>query len=134
MGWLSAVVQEFKEFIHRGNVFDVAVGIVMALAFKPVVDTLVDGVIMQIVAAIVGEPDFRGLTINLREGAAIQYGAFLNTVISFLLISLVVFALVKGYNRLVRRQEREEAAEEAGSTEVELLTEIRDLLQASTAS
>jgi large conductance mechanosensitive channel len=126
MGRASAIVREFKEFINRGSVFELAVGVIMALAFKPVVDSLVEDVVLPIVARIVGEPDFSELTINLGGGAVIGYGAFIDAVISFLLVSVVVFALVKAYNRLMRRQEEQE---EEGPTEVELLTEIRDLLR-----
>ena len=128
------MLKEFKEFINRGGVFEAAVGLIMALAFAPVVTSVVDDLIMPIVARLVGQPDFSELKIGLggqecdAEGvcteAAIRYGAFINTVVSFVLIALVVFLLVKAYNNAQRPAEEEEA----GPTEVELLTEIRDQL------
>jgi large conductance mechanosensitive channel len=133
MARAQAIVREFREFINQGNVFEVAVGLIMALAFAPVVESLVNDVIMQIIAAIVGEPDFRTLTINLPGEGVIRYGAFINAVISFLLMATVVFMLVKLYNQTMRRArgETEKAAgeEPAGPTEIELLTEIRDSLR-----
>ncbi|MGF1596462.1 MAG: large conductance mechanosensitive channel protein MscL [Acidimicrobiales bacterium] len=131
------MLQEFKDFINKGNVFDAAIGLIMALAFTPIVTSLVEDVIMPIVGRIFGAPDFSELQIGLgnmeevtlddgtvvmRE-AAIRYGQFVNEVITFVLIALVVFFLVKAYNRATRKQE------EAGPTEIELLTEIRDNLR-----
>jgi len=133
------VLKEFKEFISRGGVFEAAVGFIMALAFKPIVDSLVADIIMPIVARVVGQPDFSNLKIGLGgkeclidaatgvetcTEAAIRYGAWINTVISFIIIAFVLFLMVKAYNRMTRKVE-----EEAGPTEVELLTEIRDSLK-----
>jgi large conductance mechanosensitive channel len=121
-------LEEFKEFINRGNVFETAVGLVMALAFTPVVNSLVDDVIMQIIARLVGEPDFGLLTIPLGGDVDIRIGLFINAAITFTLMAVVVFLLVKLYNQMMRRQE-EEPEEPAGPSEVELLIEIRDLLR-----
>ncbi len=138
------MIKEFREFIDKGNVVDAAVGLILALAFKPVVDSLVNDVIMQIVAAIFGQPDFSALAIHwgdpltgdaavddlgrqLYDGGQIFYGSFINTVISFILISFIVFLLVKAYNQAQRKKE-EEAEEESGPSEIDLLTEIRDNL------
>lgn len=132
------MLKEFKEFINRGGVFEAAVGLIMALAFAPVVTSVVDDLIMPIVARLVGQPDFSELKIGLGgevctvddlgetlcEQAYIRYGAFINTVVSFLLIGFVVFLLVRAYNKT----QEPEVEEEAGPTEVELLTEIRDQL------
>jgi len=132
------MIQEFKDFINKGNVIDAAVGLILALAFLPVVNSLVDDVIMPIVGRAFGTPDFAELkiglggveevtlpdgTVEMRE-AAIYYGSFLNTVVSFVIIAFVVFLLVKAYNHAMKVKEAEE-----GPTEVELLTEIRDGLR-----
>jgi large conductance mechanosensitive channel len=109
-------------------VFETAVGLVMALAFTPVVNSLVDDVIMQIIARLVGEPDFGLLTIPLGGDVDIRIGLFINAAITFTLMAVVVFLLVKLYNQMMRRQE-EEPEEPAGPSEVELLIEIRDLLR-----
>ena len=102
------MIKEFREFIDKGNIVDAAVGLILALAFKPVIDSLVNDVIMQIVAAIIGQPDFSSLAIHwgdpigvddlnrtIYDGGQIFYGSFINTVISFILIAFVVFLLVK---------------------------------------
>ena len=114
------MIQEFKDFINKGGVFEAAVGLILALAFAPVVQSLVDDVIMQIVAAVFGQPDFGGLSFGLGD-AEVYYGRFINTIISFVLISLVIFMMVKAYNNMTKPEE-----EEDGPSEVDLLTEIRD--------
>lgn len=139
------MIKEFRDFIDRGNIVDAAVGLILALAFKPVIDSLVNDVIMQIVAAIIGQPDFSALSIHwgdalageaaldetgrqLYDGGQIFYGSFINTITSFVMISFVVFLLVKSYNKHNRKVEEAAAEEPAGPSEVELLTEIRDQL------
>ncbi len=129
------MLQEFKDFINKGNVFDAAVGLIMALAFVPVVGSLVDDMIMPIVARVFGQPDFSSLQIGLGgaeevtledgsveiQEAAIRYGAFINEIIAFVIIGFVMFALVRMYNRASKKVE-----EESGPSEIDLLTEIRD--------
>ena len=139
------MIKEFREFIDRGNIVDAAVGLILALAFKPVIDSLVDDVIMQVLAAIIGQPDFGALSIHwgdalvgvgglddagrqLYDGGQIFYGSFVNTIISFLLISFVVFLLARSYNTYLRQAEQEAVEEPSGPTEIELLTQIRDRL------
>lgn len=138
-----SMLQEFKEFIARGNVVDLAVAVVIGGAFGKITTALVDGMLMPVVGLALGKVDFAQLFISLdgehyanlaaaQEAAApvLTYGAFLQTVIDFLLIAFVIFLLLKGYNRL-RRNGEEEAAEEAPaepSEEVLLLREIRDSL------
>ena len=117
------MIQEFKDFIDKGGVFEAAVGLVLALAFVPVVDSIVVYLITPIVAAIFGEPDFGSLAIDIGD-AEIGYGMIINAIITFVTIGFVLFLLVKAYNRANRAEE-----EEAGPTEVELLTEIRDGLR-----
>lgn len=118
------MIQEFKDFVNRGNVLDLAVAVVLGAAFGAVVTSFVDDVLMQIIAAIGGEPDFSSLTVDIGDGV-IRYGAFINAVISFVFIAFGVFLVVKAVNRL----RREKGEEPAGPSEIELLSEIRDLLQ-----
>lgn len=120
---MSNMSQEFKAFINKGGVFETAVGLVLALAFTPVVNSVVDGILMPIVAAIVGEPNFDGITIGIGD-AEILIGTVITTIVSFLAIAWVLFLLVKVYNRV--NPPEEEAP--AGPSETELLTQIRDLL------
>ncbi len=134
------MIKEFREFIERGGVFEAAVGLIMALAFAPVVQGLVDDVLMPIIARFFGAPDFSAIRISL--GGDIEYknelgevigtgpayiniGNWITTVISFVILAFVVFLLVRAYNRATGKAE-----EEAGPTEVDLLTEIRDSLKA----
>lgn len=119
------MIQEFKDFVNRGNVIDLAVAVVLGAAFGAVVTSFVDDILMQVIAAIGGQPDFSALTIDLGD-AELRYGAFLNAVISFLFIAFGVFLVVKAVNSL--RREKDE--EPAGPSEAELLTQIRDLLAA----
>lgn len=132
------MLQEFKDFINKGGIFEAAVGLIMALAFVPVVTSMVDDVIMPIVARIFGQPDFSSLSIGLggsqevtlEDGTVVVrepqifYGSFINTVISFVIIGFVIFMLVKLYNQATRKAEEEE-----GPSDTELLTEIRDSLR-----
>lgn len=127
---------EFKEFIARGSVMDMAVGIIIGTAFTAIVNSLVNDIIMPFVGYLIGGVSFESFKVTLpaiagNEPAVIAYGTFIQTVINFLLIALVIFLLVKGINKLHRNAE-EEAAEEAPepSEELKTLTEIRDLLKA----
>ena len=117
------MLKEFKDFINRGNVLDLAVAVVLGAAFGAVVTSFVDDILMQVIAAIGGQPDFSALTIDVGD-AEIRYGSFLTAVISFVLIAFGVFLVVKAVNAL----RREKGEEPAGPSETELLTEIRDLL------
>lgn len=93
--------KDFKTFAIRGNVLDLAVGIIIGAAFTTVVNSLVGDVIMQAIAAIAGEPDFTGLTFRMGTGI-IRYGSFLTTLVNFLIVAFALFMLVKGINKLVR--------------------------------
>lgn len=132
------MIQEFKDFVNKGGVFEAAVGLIMALAFAPVVQSLVDDVIMQIVGAIFGQPNFSNISLHwgdavgvddlgrtTYDGGVLYIGSFINTVISFVMIAFVVFLLVKAY----KNASKPAPEEEAGPSEVELLTEIRDTLK-----
>lgn len=127
---MSNLITEFKAFVNRGNVVDLAVAVVLGAAFTAVVTAFVDGVLMPIVAAIVGQPDFNSLTIDIGD-AKILYGVFITAVVNFVLVAFAVFLVVKALNEMQRRRAQGEApAEEEppAPTEAELLTEIRDLL------
>lgn len=133
-----SILSEFREFIARGNVIDLAVGVIVGAAFNDIIKSLVDGVIMPPLGLLLSGVDFAKLEFVLRpdnpatalnELVAIQYGAFINTVIKFLIVAWVVFLLVKGVNAM-RRQAAESPAEpEAPTASEALLTEIRDLLK-----
>lgn len=131
---------EFKEFISRGNVIDLAVGVIIGAAFGKIVSSLVDQVIMPPIGLITGGIDFSALKLVLKPGdpahkiaeTAIQYGAFINTVIAFLIIAFVIFLLVKGINNLRREEAVAPAAPPAPTKTEALLQEIRDLLARST--
>jgi large conductance mechanosensitive channel len=122
---MKNLLAEFREFIEKGSIIEAAVGLILALAFTPVVQSLVDDVIMQIVAAIFGEPNFSRLSFGLGD-AEIFYGNFITVTISFMAIAFIVFMLVKAYNR--SQTEEEEAPASSGPSEVDLLVEIRDAL------
>ncbi len=132
--------EEFKKFAMRGNVLDMAVGIIIGAAFKDVVTSFTNGVMMPPIGELLGGVNFSNLFIALggssfesleaaeAAGAAtIQYGAFINTLIDFLIVAFAVFMLVKGMNSLKKKEEEAPAPPPADEV---LLTEIRDLLQA----
>jgi large conductance mechanosensitive channel len=103
------VVKEFRDFVLRGNVVDLAIAVVMGVAFAAVVTALVDNILMQVIAMIVGEPDFGGLTFTIND-AVFGYGAVLNALITFASIAAVLFFfVVKPMNILLARMKREEA-------------------------
>ena len=117
------MIQEFKEFINKGDIVDLAVAVVLATAFTPIVDAVVNGVLMQIVAAIFGEPNFDSLTIDLGD-TPIYYGTVITTIVSFFFVALAVFFVLNAYNAAKSGDD-----EDDGPSEVDLLTEIRDALQ-----
>ena len=125
---MGHLAKGFRDFILRGNVLDLAVAVVIGVAFNAVVNSLVDDVLMQIIAAIVGEPNFNDLTFTLGEGV-IYYGRFLTALVNFLIIAATLFVIIKSFEEMQKRRKRagEDVAEDK-SDEVVLLTEIRDLL------
>jgi large conductance mechanosensitive channel len=126
MGW----VKEFSDFINRGSVVDLAVGIVIGAAFTAIVNSLVNDVIMPIIGVVTGGIDFSGLSLTVGE-AAVNYGSFIQAIINFLVIAFAVFWFVKAINRFRKEEEATTPAEPAApTTEERLLTEIRDLIQA----
>jgi len=134
------LLTEFKEFAARGNVVDLAVGVIIGASFGKIVTSLVDQVIMPPIGLLLGNVDFSRLQWVLKpedpateavEKVAIQYGAFINTLLQFLIVAFVVFLLVKAINRLRREQAAEPDAAPAAPTATEaLLAEIRDELKA----
>ena len=138
--------KEFREFAIKGNVVDMAVGIIIGAAFGTIVQSLVNDVIMPPIGLVLGNVDFSNLFVVLKQGVppgpyaaladaqtagavTINYGLFINTVISFLIVAFAVFILVKNINRLKRQQEEAPPAPPEPSNEEKLLTEIRDILR-----
>lgn len=117
-------MKEFKEFINRGNLIELAIAFVLAAAFGAVVLAIVDGVIMPIIAAIFGQPNFDSITIDLGDGV-ILIGTAITAIVNFLVIAFVCFLVIKAYNAMKGPVE-----DDAGPSEVDLLREIRDELRA----
>lgn len=119
--------EDFREFIARGNVLDLAVAVILGAAFGSIVSSLVDDIIMPLIGIVMGGIDFSGLALQVQE-ATVTYGNFIQALIDFLIIAFVIFLLV----RFAKRFEKEEEPEPVALTaEEELLTEIRDLLRAN---
>jgi len=126
---MKELFEEFKKFIMRGNVIDLAVGVVMGSAFSSIVTSLVDDIMMPLIGIIIGGHDFSNLSITVGT-AKIMYGAFIQNIIDFLIIAFCIFIFVKAINKLMHHKEKEEAKESAKpSEEVLLLREIRDSLK-----
>lgn len=143
------MLKEFKEFIAKGNVLDLAVGVIIGAAFATIVGSLTDNIIMPVIGAIFGGVDFSNyfLLLSVPEGytgsttdfaalkaagaAVIGYGAFISAVINFLILAFIIFLMVRTVNRVLNHKKQEEAAAPAGPTEIDLLTEIRDALKKS---
>lgn len=140
------MLKEFKEFAMKGNVVDMAVGIIIGAAFGTIVKSLVADVIMPPIGLALGNVDFSNLYVLLKQGdpvgpyaslsdaadagaVSINYGAFINTVISFLIIAIAVFILIRAINSMRRQKEEEPEAPPEPTSEEKLLTEIRDLLK-----
>ena len=138
-------VKEFKEFAIKGNVMDLAVGVIIGAAFGKIIDSIVKDLVMPIVSAIIGQPDFSSLYFVLKGAVPVNlpldearkipntsifaYGNFITVAINFILLAFVVFLLVKGINALKRNEEAKPAAAVVPTKEEVLLTEIRDLLK-----
>ncbi len=126
------MIREFREFISRGNVMDLAVAVVMGAAFTAIVTSLVDDIIMPLIGVLLGGVDFTTLAVTVGD-ASIAYGNFIQAVITFVIIALVIFLMVKAMNKAQElafgKEEEESEAPAEPSTEEKLLTEIRDLLQ-----
>lgn len=131
-----SMIQEFKTFAMRGNVIDLAVGIVIGGAFGKIVSSFVSDIIMPPIGVLLGGVDFSSLSITVKEAVgeapavAIKYGAFINTIIDFVIIAFAIFMVVKAMNAMKKKEEEKPAAPPAPPKEEVLLTEIRDLLKA----
>ena len=121
------MLREFREFIARGNVVDLAVGVIIGAAFGKIVSSLVEDVVMPLVGTLMGGLNFAGLTVKVGE-ATLKYGKFLQTCVDFLIIAWAIFMMVKLINRL-KRQAPAEAAVVPPTRQELLLEEIRDLLK-----
>ena len=130
---MAKFIQEFKDFAMRGNVMDMAVGVIIGGAFGKIVSSLVDDILMPCVGMITGNVDFSTLAYQIGEGegaAVLKYGQFIQNIVDFLIVAFCIFLMLKGINRLNRKKEEPEApAAPAGPTQEELLAEIRDLLK-----
>ena len=124
---MKGFAKEFKEFINKGNVMDMAVGVIIAGAFGKIVTALVDNILMPIVGMLLGGVDFSGLALTVGS-ANLQYGLFIQAIIDFLIIALCIFIMVKNINKLKKEEPAEEEPEETPE-DIALLTEIRDLLK-----
>ena len=142
------MLREFREFAMRGNVVDMAVGVIIGAAFGKIVESMVKDIIMPPIGVLLGRVDFSNLFLVIRQGAlpgpypsvdvaqkagavTLNYGLFLNNVVSFVIIAFAVFLLIRTINRLRRRQEEAPAAAPPPKEEVLLLREIRDALSAT---
>ncbi len=140
------MLKEFRSFIMKGNVLDLAVAVVIGAAFKSVVTSFVKDVLMPPIGLFLGDTDFSNLKLVLKQGSeaimsggeviqlavsevAISYGMFTNTIIDFLIIAFVIFMIIRGYNKLQRKKEEAPAPPPEPSKEEVLLTEIRDILK-----
>lgn len=135
------MLQQFKEFALRGNMIDMAVGIIIGAAFSTIVKSLVNDIIMPPIGVLTGGVDFSNIFITLGSGsyeslaqareagaATLNIGVFINNVISFMIVAIVLFLVIKAMNNLRRKQEEEPAKEPPPSPEVQLLQQIRDAL------
>ena len=134
---MKKFIAEFKEFAIKGNVLDMAVGVIIGGAFGKIVTSLVNDIIMPVITLLVGATDFKNLSLVLKEpvngseGISLMYGQFLQNVIDFFIIAFVIFMMFKLMLKLssLRQKQEEEKMEEKGPTTEELLVEIRDLLK-----
>jgi large conductance mechanosensitive channel len=128
------MLKEFKDFAMRGNVVDMAVGIIIGAAFGKIVSSLVSDVIMPPIGMLMGSVSFSELAIALGEGeaaATLNYGVFIDTIINFVIVAFAIFLLIKGINSMKKKEEEKPAEPPKPSAEETLLTEIRDLLAKS---
>ena len=125
---MKKFLQEFKTFAMRGNVMDLAVGVIVGGAFSSITNSLINDIIMPIVGIFVSQASFADLTLSV-GGAVITYGNFIQAVLNFVILAFVVFCMVKAVNRVAHTQKKEEAPPPAPAHEEKLRTEIRDLLK-----
>jgi len=120
------MLQDFKKFVTKGNVLDLAVAVIIGIAFGLLVNSFVKDIIMPIIGAVVGKPSFDDLTLGIGDGV-IRYGSFLTLLVNFLIIAFVLFVIVQAAEKL--QNMRSQADKEDDPSELDVLTEIRDLLR-----
>ena len=125
---MKNMIQEFKTFISRGNVVDLAVGVVIGSAFSKIVSSLVDNIIMPLVGIIIGGIDFTKLSLTIFD-VKIQFGIFLQNIVDFLIIAFCIFMTIKVFNKVLHKEEKKVETKPTKSNEEKLLEEIRDLLK-----
>jgi large conductance mechanosensitive channel len=123
---MQNMLKEFRDFINRGNVIDLAVAVIIGVAFGAIITSLVNDIIMPLVGIIIGGVDFTGLAITFGE-AQILYGNFIQAIINFLIVAFVIFMIVRTINKM--KKPAEPSAPAAPPEDIVLLTEIRDLLK-----
>lgn len=129
---MKVMFEEFKKFVSRGNVIDLAVGVVVGGAFSKIVSSLVDNIIMPLVGIVIGGIDFTKLSLTIFD-VKIQFGLFLQNIVDFLIIAFCIFMVIKLINKFTKKEEKkEEVKVPVKSDEVLLLEEIRDLLKKET--
>lgn len=128
--WNKQMLKEFKEFALRGNVLDLAVGVIIGAAFGKIVTSLVNDIIMPLIGLLLAGIDFKDLSFTVGD-ATVLYGSFIQTIVDFLIVAFSIFLFIRFFNRF-KRKEEEKIEEEVAvlSKEEEILTEIRDLLKA----
>lgn len=128
--WKKQMLKEFKEFALRGNVLDLAVGVIVGAAFGKIVTSLVNDIIMPLIGLLLAGIDFKDLSFTVGD-ATVLYGSFIQTIVDFLIVAFSIFLFIRFFNRF-KRKEEEKVEEEVAvlSKEEEILTEIRDLLKA----
>ena len=119
---MGDLLREFRDFVNRGNVIDLAIAVILATFFAPIITALIDGVIMNLIAAAVGEPSFDSITIDVGDSTML-IGSVITAVVEFLIVALVCFLIVKSYNALKAEQDEE------SPSELDVLEQIRDELR-----
>jgi large conductance mechanosensitive channel len=122
------MLKEFRDFVNRGNVVDLAVAVIIGGAFGAIITSLVDDIIMPLIGVVIGGVDFASLSVQVDE-ATIMYGSFIQAIVNFLIIAFVLFLIVRSFNKLQKEEETAPPPPPEPSPEETLLTEIRDLLK-----
>ena len=122
------MLSDFKKFLFQGNVLDLAIAVVVGVAFKAIIDSLVANILMPIIAVVIGKPSFDDLTLTIHKGV-IYYGKFLTSVVNFVIIAAALFVIIQTFEKLQARRKTGEEPAPDPTDEVILLTEIRDALQ-----
>ena len=125
---MKKTLNEFKEFISKGNVIDMAVGVIIGSAFSKIVTSLVNDIIMPLIGIIIGGLDFTSLSVKIKD-SEILYGSFIQNIVDFLIIAACIFTVIKIINKFKKQKTKEEQKPVETPEDIKLLTEIRDLLK-----